>query len=212
MKVTVVSTLPIEINESKPGLIPGTFVIPPCKKDDFSLLVIDDCQTVHLNPNPDMPNMIIPEPAERVAKAIVRDYRDSAMGTSSRQESDGSVGIPGLFYVVGNVNKSDILTKHKDLLEQARKNTQTWFKNLVAQADDDWVKTKQRRMITDLARVACNNLGLEREWNYDSLSNQSMTCPWCRSAINPESIKCANCLEIVNQAAYDKLKATLTKQ
>lgn len=206
MKVTIVSTLPLEINETKPGLIPGQFIIPLAKKDDFSFIVIDDCQTIHLNPVPNMPNMVIPEPAETVAKAIIRDYRDSAMETSSHTQEDGSIGIPGLFYLTGEVSKIDIKTKHKELLDQAHKNTKAWFKNLVTKADDTWVKYKQRRMILDLARIAANNLGLEREWNYDMLSNQSMNCPWCKTNIHPESIKCANCNEIVNVEAYNKMK------
>lgn len=209
MKVTIVSTLPLEINESKPGLIPGTFIIPPAKKDDFNILTIDDCYVIHLNPNPDMPNMSVPEPAERVAKAIVRDYRDSAQGTSSTANADGSMAIPGMFYLTGEVSKAEIKTTHKKLLDAAFKNTQAWFMNLVAAADDEWVKSKQRRMILDLARVAANNLGLEREWNYDMLSNQSMTCPFCRSNIHPESVKCANCNEVVNVAAYEKMKSGL---
>lgn len=206
MTSTVVSTLPILINETKPGLVPNNFIIQPAKKGEFTKLVIGVSYHFILNNDPKLPPHAIPEASDVVAAAIVNDLKSSFMGTRSTPQSDGSVAIPGVFWVPGEPTDEEIVKNHKSLLDSAFKNTKAWFQQLVKIADDDWNRHRQRGMITDLQRTACTYLGLEKEWDIGTLLLQSSSCWACKSSINPEAIVCPNCKAIVNNKEYEKNK------
>lgn len=207
MKVTIVSTLPVALAEEEPGLVPSVFHIPAAKKDSFSKLVFDDCYYLILGADPQAPPISIRESADGVAAAIITQVIQSQMGTLSTPNVHGDVPIPGLFFLMGDVPDADIKTKHKAELDKALRNTKAWLQNLVVLADDEWNKNRQRKTITSLQRVACNYLGLDKEWNYDSLLVKSANCWACKSNIHPEAIICPNCKAVLNQEAFTKAKA-----
>ncbi len=209
---TVVSTLPILINEMKPGLVPSTFIIEPAPKGGFSKLVVGVSYHFVLNNDPELPPYGIPEKSEIIAEAIVTDFKSSIMGIRSTPRADGSVAMPGIFWVPGEPSDETIRTKHKGLLDGAFRNTKTWFQELVKIADDEWNKNRQRGMITDLQRVACSYLGLEKEWDVAVLLSMSASCWACKSSINPETIVCPNCKAIINNELYAKHKGSFAVQ
>lgn len=204
MPATIVNTLPSEINEIKPGLIPNHFVIPPAVMGSFTSLVINDCYHTMLIPMTEQPPVIINDPAEKVAEAIVNDFMGACMGTEYIPNIYGGIAIPGIFWLSGNVSDTLVKTTHKGLLEQAVKNTTAWFQRLVIIADDEWNRSRQRKLITDLERLACRSLGLEKEWNYDIILANSSSCWACKSNIHPEAMICPNCKTVLNQAELDK--------
>jgi hypothetical protein len=203
---TVVSTLPILINEIKPGLVPSTFIIEPAPKGSFSKLVVGVSYHFVLNNDPDLPPYGIPEKSEIIAESIVTDLKGSLMGTRSTRRSDGFTAMPGIFWIPGEPSDEVIKTKHKDILASAFGNTKAWCQELVKIADDEWNKNRQRGMITDLQRVACAYLGLEKEWDVTVLLNQSAQCWACKSSIHPDTIVCPNCKAITNKELYEKNK------
>lgn len=206
MPSTVVSTIPLLINETKPGLVPNNFIIEPAKKGQFTKLIVGTSYHFILNADPKLPPHAIPEESHIVANSIVTDLKGSYMGIRSQPQADGSIAMPGVFWVEGEASDEEIKTKHKALLESAFKNTKTWFQQLVKIADDDWNRFRQRGMITDLQRTACTYLGLEKEWDVGTLLLQSSSCWACKSSIHPDTIICPKCNTVVNKEEYDKNK------
>ena len=206
MPSTVVSTLPILINETKPGLVPNNFIIEPAKKGEFSKLVVGVSYHFILNNDPKLPPHAIPEESHIIANAIVNDLKSSFMGTRGTPQADGAIPMPGVFWVNGEPSDEEIKLKHKALLDSAFKNTKAWFQQLVKIADDDWNRFRQRGMITDLQRTACTYLGLEKDWDIGTLLLQSASCWACKSSINPDAIVCPNCKAIINNKEWEKNK------
>ena len=204
--VTIVSTLPVQLDEFKPGLIPDRFVIEPAKKDDFSIKVIGDCRQFFLGSDPNAPPMVSVVGAVGVARSIISDFSESAMGTSTTPNLEGIQPIPGLFFIEGSLTKPQIVKEHAESLNTAFKNTRAWFENLVFQADDEWAKTRQRGMITDMQRVACRWLGYDKEWNFNTLIAQSSTCWSCRTNIHPDALVCSGCKAILKPEEYKKVQ------
>jgi len=211
---TVVSILPVKIDESKPGLLPTQYIIPAVldpRKDVNTLLVARARFPVYLDEN--RPALIVPAPSDVVADSICRDYK------VSMSEYVPGVAEPGLFWLRGSLTVKDIETTHKDELSRARELQIAWFHKLVETADDDWGKYKMRRMVSSIQRQACNVLKLDREWNTEKESNFNLSlkpCPFCRADVHPEAIICTHCRGIINMERYkteyrEAGVATLTK-
>ena len=203
IRCTVVSTLPLELRERKPGLIPSLFVVPAAPKEGISILGIADSFYKRTVPMSDEV-IIIREPAEVVAQSIVEDYVNSNMGVEGEAK-------PGIFWVPDELTIAAVNTKHKGLVDQAFKSTRAWFQRLIILADDDWSKYKQRKLILDVQRIACNFLNLEREWNFDAILDSSSLCWACKSPVNPAAMICSSCKAVINQAEFDKNKARFAK-
>lgn len=197
---TVISLLPVPIDEDKPGLIPGKFLLPavvdPMK--DFNLLTVSRCKfPVYLDEN--RPALIVPAPSDTVAESICRDYK------ISMAHYETGVAEPGLFWARGNLTKNDVLVQLEQDLNEARKMQVEWFKRLVDSADDDWGKYHVRRLISSLQRKACQILKLDREWNMDKEVTENLkltACKFCRADIHAESVVCRYCGGILNMARY----------
>jgi hypothetical protein len=198
---TVVSLLPIKLNENKP-LTPGNYTIPAVKNPDVDVetLIIRRGQfTVYIDET--RPALHIPETANIIAESICRDFKVS----SSHYQP--SVAEPGLFWLQGGYSNSEVQTR-KEVepdLKKARALQNQWFKVLVSTADDDWSRHKMRRMISDLQRLACKCLNLERPWDIDLevVSSVKMTnCKFCRAEVHPDAIICMHCRGILDMARY----------
>jgi hypothetical protein len=197
---TVISVLPIRLSEDKP-LTPSNYVIPPVKdpeKQVETLMVRRGSFRVYIDES--RPALIIPEPADIIAAAICRDFK-----VSSTNFQPG-VAEPGLFYVRGGYSNQEVLDS-KDIkpdLMKVRSLQNNWFKSLIATADDDWSRYKMRRMISDLQRLACKCLNLERAWDIDLevISSRSILCKFCKAEVHPEAIICMHCRGILNMERY----------
>jgi hypothetical protein len=196
---SVISILPVTLREKKPGLIPGEYIIPGVKdpNKECSVLLVSRARfPVYIDEN--RPALVVPEPSDRVAAAICRDFVVSIDGYSV------GVAEPGLFWASGVYEKEtaqDILVEEFGI---ARKLQLEWFKALISIADDNWSQYQTRKMISGLQRLVCSILGLEREWNLDIEVDKAntMTCKFCRAMIHPDSVMCMHCRGILNMEKF----------
>ena len=195
---TVVSVFPLEVRERKPGLYPGDFTIPAAKKGDFEILVIGPSSfPVYLDEY--RGSLRVPTSAQEVARSIVDDYRPTHLGF---KDNNG----PGIFWVEGEHTKDQVKAKFADKIKEAEQSQLYWFRELIKISDDLWAMTHKHMAISDLARIACGYLGLEREWqiraDFDSLS----VCPACGSEVIKGVAVCQKCRCILDEEKYKKLK------
>jgi hypothetical protein len=200
---TVVSIMPIRLEEDKP-LVPSHYYIPPCLDTDNDvecLMIRRGSFRVYVDEN--RPALIIPEPSDVIAGAICRDFKVSIT------HFEPAIAEPGLFWVRGGYEKSEILTDKtvRNDLNHARELQKEWFKRLVKAADDDWATYKMRKTISDLQRLACKCLALERDWDIDlevARSVRMIPCKFCRAEIHPESIICMHCRGVLDMVKFKR--------
>lgn len=206
---TVVSTLPWTLVETTATLVPYSHVIKGASTPGgIGVSTIPDAFYLRLIPMMDdkVPAMRVHVPSEDLVKAIVNDFIGANVGISYEVTADGSVSIPGIFSIPGIVNEQVILTKHKDQVTQAVKNTTLWFTNLVRKADDEWERTHQYRAIDDVQRRGAKFLGLDKEWCKDVVFMSQVNCWACKTKVHGEAIICSGCGAVLNMDAYTKNK------
>lgn len=198
MKSTVVSLLPFQLKESKPGLSPSEYIIPAAGEKGYSFLEVKDGKrTVFLDADRGSEFMLVP--SEEIARSLVYDY------VISQPAQDVDCG-PGLFYLTGEglVEKHPQFESRKEETEayQAR-----WFRNLIRLADDLWMRNHQHREISDLERIAARQLGLKRDWLDDS-PDTITKCPYCTTLISTHAIVCFACHLPIKVEEYKKVLQT----
>lgn len=199
MQCTIVSLVPFELKEFKPGLFPAQYVIPAAKADDFEILVVDDA--IHyVYVDMDRGNIKLKASANEIAKAVVDDFVRGCLAVDED-------AIPGLFWIEGAKDKKRITIEHVMELGAARRRQINWFKRLTEMADDDWERTRQHKAISDLQRYAAKYLKLQRPWLIDLTANMasSAVCPSCQMTIHPEVVVCPHCRLILRPEQYKKL-------
>jgi len=189
-KSTVVSLLPIELNEKKPGVYPGHFIIPASREGDFeSLNVVNSVAHVYMDES--RGSITIVQESEIMAKSIVDDYINSCIAI------DKIEGIfPGLFWVEGEFNKAEIKEKFADRLKSARDSQGKWYYALIKMADDDWAQNRSHKSITPLQKLAA--LALEqivgkKEWAATIDVAAYKACKFCTSQIPSAAVVCPVC-------------------
>lgn len=198
-KATIVSIVPFLIDESKPGIYPGTFRIPPVKDDDIEILVVgNSIHYVYLDET--RGSIKIDTPAQEIARSVVEDFIDSQIESSRLEESH-----PGLFWVPGEFSKNDVLNKFGDKIKAAREAQNRWYLRLVRMADDDWSRYHQHKSISDTQRHAAKSLGLDKEWLISPKNVVEKRCPGCKSVVHPEAAICPSCRCILDKAKWQAL-------
>lgn len=195
---TVVSLLPVRLSEVKPHLFPGQFDIPACKKGD--LVVVHIGESHHFIPDPfdEKKNYKVITPPHEMARSICEDYGNALVGTDFQSG-------PALFWVHQRLSSAQVAEKHHKLISQYKERQKNWFDNLIAMADADWEKNKNRMAVSDLQRTAANHHGIIKDW-VTITPMENISCVFCRTMISVDSIKCANCKEVVNPEAYKRLQ------
>src|SRR6185369_11850581 len=128
LKCTVVSLVPFELLEYKPGLIPPAFLIEASDGVIPTLLHVgNSLHYVYLDDT--RGSLPVRGPSDAVARSIVNDYIDSQLGISDDAK-------PGIFWVPGEWNLAEINIKFKDQLEKAKVEQKNWFINCCRIADD----------------------------------------------------------------------------
>lgn len=194
---TIVSLLPIELTEEKPHLFPAVFIIPAAEKDDLTVTYIGESHHFIPDAFDERRNFKQITPPHEMARSICEDYNTAHIGTTN-------TAGPGLFWVHGRKTKADILKDHKKILAENRRKQTEWFNNLIAMADADWEKNHNRLAVSDLQRIAAQQMGIQKDWVASAII-ENMTCPFCKAMIAKDSVKCFNCKEIVNVEAYKAL-------
>jgi hypothetical protein len=210
-KATIVSIAPFQLINNQPGMTPIRHTIPAADpKVGFSILHVNNGYAHEPIPLSDPIRMSHREIyASDLAYSIIYDR-------THNQLSYGPDAYPGLFFVPGHLTVQDVLDKHKVELKKVNETQNNWFMRLVMEADDDWQKYHQHRMITSTQRLAAKSLGLKRDWITVLEPMESPTtipCPACFTDIHPDSLICANCKTVLKPAEHERkfTKAATTK-
>lgn len=149
----------------------GMFHIPACAKDEACALleVRFRSDVIDLGDNHRLPFLIA---ARDIAEDLVQDLRDH-----------------GVFVCAGE-------RPGDDELAQARARRDSWYKQLVAEADEMWARGHSYREISDMHRRAAAAMGLEREWAY--VPQRQMDCPACGEKVKPGVALCRHCNAILD--------------
>lgn len=199
---TVVSLVPFEITEYKPGLIPGTFIVPASDGDTPAILHVRAAKhNVYLDS--DRGSLPIRDAADEVANSIVRDFVDGQLG-----RKDGAQ--PGIFWVPGSWSTKEVQEKFAHEITQAKIAQKRWFIEICQIADNDWNRYHQHNVISDFQRKAAELLGYKREeheWMSPATHNQgNIRCPNCTTLLHPEVAFCPSCKCIINKEKYQTLE------
>lgn len=187
---SVVSFVPFDIREEKPGLIPPSFFI---KASDMKVPTILKVETathfVYLDEARKM--LQVKDPPDVVARAIVEDYCNSQLGIAD------DAG-PALFWLDTDISEEEVLEKHKIMVIRMIQRQKRWFMNITKMADDDWRKYHQHTVISDFQRRLGEILGLDsrdHEWMSPLTLLQETTkkCQFCASNVEKEAVVCPVC-------------------
>ena len=140
---TVISMLPVRLEEKKPGLYPGTYIIPAVKeRGKIECLIIKE--GIHYVPQLEHPAYRAMTPPGEIAKSIVIDYIEGQLGRDENAE-------PGLFWTYGEYSQDLAFIELKDEIHAANVKQRNWFVNLVRIADIEWSRNpNNHNVITDL--------------------------------------------------------------
>lgn len=202
-KCTVVSILPYEIREPKPGLNPGEFLIPASDGKVPTCLIISE-GTYGIYLDGDRGTLRARTPSTEVSRSIFEDYISSQLAVDNDAK-------PGLFALPGVIKPSDFETDEelKEILADIFRQQNNWFERLVKMADDSWNRYHQHGAITDLQRYAVKALGRADSVEWMKTSSQvRMTdkkCPACRITVDGEAVICSSCGCVLNEEEYNKL-------
>jgi hypothetical protein len=197
---TVVSIVPFPIREEKPGIYPGSFIIPASENDEVVLLVVGE-SIYHVEIDERRSITVKCSPND-IARAIVDDYAKSNLAYSVIKKAG-----PGIFWLPGRYTVEQIENNHSDLLEAARMTQKNWFMELIQMADDDWEKTRQHKTISDTQRHAAKSLGMERPWliKLQAPTMSTVNCVACQTVISPEAVICPSCNCIIDKEKWEGL-------
>lgn len=189
---TVLSICPFQTIEEKP-INGGYYVIPAAPKDDFVLIYIEDSSYIQRLPATDH-NISIPVSSYHIAKAIVDDFVNTVI------ESDDNAG-PGMMWFGIKITKPEVITKHKEELDNLKARQIRWFENLCRKADDDWNQYHKIGLISQHQKYAAQYLNHQAQWLADYTANLGLIeCPACFSKIDARAVICINCKAILNKA------------
>lgn len=199
-KCTIFSIYPKEIEEIKPTIQPGKFVIPAGSYEKPTSLVVGS-SSWWKELEEDQPLLEIPVSSIQIADSVVRDYCNGVLGCNMADM------MPGLFFVPGELSVTALFTTHKDLRDRARAKQINWFTLLVKMADTLWARSNGNPLaISDDMRLAAQELGLRaKEWLQDFQAQEMIKCVGCGSMRNPLFPICPSCHNIIDVELYKKL-------
>lgn len=201
-KCTVVSLVPFDIREPKPGLNPGEFFIKASDGIIPSVLVVSE-GTYGIYLDGDRGTLRARTSSAEVSRSIFEDYINSQLAVDDECR-------PALFAVPGALTVKEVMERHKEELAEALAAQNKWFSKLVKMGDDSWNRYHQHGAITDLMRHAAKSLNLIEEKDWMKVENkvvpQELKCPACQSTlVAATQAICQVCHCVVNKEAYDKL-------
>lgn len=204
---TIISILPFDVTETKPGLTPNEYIVKGTEGDKIGLTIIPNNVFYTINPDPlsdakEVRHIPVPVPAIEVAQAIINDYVSALLAV------EPPIALPGWVAIRGNYSDRKVVTTEfmKEIMG-AREAQNKWFRNLIDIADDSWSKTRSPLGISDLQRFACRGLDYKRDWLNPLPSEVINKCPVCKSGINDGALKCIACGHILNKKMYDEVMA-----
>lgn len=193
-KCTVVSIYPREIDENKPTISPGRFIIKPGTFDNPSILVVGPSswwREVDL----EQPLIEIPNSSIQVAESIVKDYCNGLFACNMDN------AMPGLFFIPGEHTVMNIQKDYKGALIKARDNQNRWYEELIRLADAFWSRTNGNPLcISDDMRLAAREMArFNKDWMTDHQAFEMVRCVACGALRNPKFPICGSCHLVVDK-------------
>lgn len=201
---TVASFVPFDIAVDMPGLFPGRYRIPASDTKIPTTIKIETAvHFVYMNES--QGSLQVKNPPDVVARAIVEDYVNSQLALN---ETSG----PALFWLTGDVEVSDILTKHKTMITKLKERQRNWFLNIVRMTDDDWRKYQRHTVISNFNRTIGSLMTLnpeEHPWmqQIKTLEDAYKPCQFCMSNISKEASVCSVCGHVVDVKRHKELES-----
>ena len=187
LESTVVSLVPFDIREEKPGLFPPRFFIPESDMKIPSILHVSTCSHyVYLDES--RGTLRVPDPSDQVARSICEDYIESQLGVDEHAK-------PALFWISDEVSAGDVLMKFKDLITDKLALQKQWFLNVAMLADKDWQNYHQHNVISSFQRKCARIIGWTKEgheWMEPQTTMNSINCPYCGVAVDKSLPICSN--------------------
>lgn len=81
-------------------------------------------------------------------------------------------------------------------LTAARETRDTWYQQLVTEADEMWARGHSYREISDMHRRAAITMKLDREWAY--VPQRSVECPACGEKVRAGVAICKHCKAVLD--------------
>jgi ribosomal protein L32 len=106
------------------------------------------------------------------------------------EDLTADLGDYGVFVAAGDEPTMDEIAKARDHLVEVAK-------RLVFEGDQEWARSHNYRLLSDLHRRAVKRLGLEREWAYEPAAMSE--CPVCGERIKPGVALCKSCGAILDR-------------
>lgn len=199
-KSTIVSLFPKEINERKPTIEPGVFKIKGAKKGDFEVLTVGTSSWWR-DITPEEPLLELTNSSIQVADSIVRDFINGLF------MCDMGENVPGLFYVQGELTKSQVIANHKDKLDLYKKRQENWFAELIKAADILWARTNGNPLaISDDMKMAAEYFEMKQKgWMANIVSYELINCKFCGTLMKPGFAVCSTCHHVVDEKLYSSL-------
>ncbi len=198
IKCTVVSFVPFELIESKPGCYPPTFRIPA--SDTKIPSVIHVGKTFHgVYLDETRGSLRVENSVETVCDSIVNDYIFSNIGVSENDPESR----PGLFWIPGEHTAGEVLSRFPEECELAKRQNIKWFESCCRIADNDFAKYRQHNVVSSAQRKMAELLGWDpkaHEWMMpkSSLDAKAAKCFVCFSVLNnPEQKVCHVCKAVL---------------
>ena len=198
---TVVSLVPFDIREEKPGLFPNVFFLPASDMRNPQVLRVGTAKHyVYLDQ--DRGHLPVRTPATEVAQSVVRDYVTS-------QQRVGPDSQPALFWVPGDVSAKKIVDEHTELIVAALERQSKWFTLVCQQADDDWQKYHRHTVVSDVQRKMAQILGWnpeQHEWMSPNLTATGIRCPACGTLALMGASVCPHCQCVLDPERFKTLQ------
>lgn len=198
---TVVSIVPFEITESKPGLTPGRFTIEASDGETPKILHVS--KAIHYVYIDDTRGSLqVRDSPDEVCNSIVNDYVTSQLAIKPNAR-------PGIFWVHGEVREKEVALKFADRLKEAKEAQRLWMVELAKLADSDWNKYHNHQVVADIQRIAAHMIGWkpeEHEWMAPRTAEQGSRCPACGQLNPPAIVVCPACKCILKPEEYKKLQ------
>lgn len=199
-KSTVISIYPKEVNERKPTIQPGQFIIPAATVKNPQILIVGPSSWWR-DIDEDQPLLEIPVSSIQIADSIVRDYCNGILAC------DMGESMPGLFYVPGaKVNDKGeadypatltwVQKEFKAHFETAERKQKNWYSILIKLADSLWARSNGNPLaVSDDMRMAARELNLTqtKDWMKDFQMIDMTRCKACGNLKNPQYPICAAC-------------------
>lgn len=198
-KATVISILPLEINEYKHTIQPGFFHLDKGSVENPAILIVGPSSWWR-DIGEEMPLIEIPNGAMLVADSVVKDYCQGMLEITED-------AYPGLMFVPGEFDAAGIKKSYSTEFNKMVTRQNNWFRNLVDLADKGWANTNgSPKAINGLMRMAAEALGMQdRDWMKTTLDVKKIPCVACGNLRNPQYPICGTCNRVVDMELAKKL-------